>query len=71
MPTIESQIQSAYTLAKERYAALGVDFEAAMQLLAKVAISLQCWQRDDVVGFENPGSGLTGGNILHEDHQKI
>ena len=35
MPTTESQIQSSYTLAKERYAALGVDTEAAMQQLQK------------------------------------
>ena len=61
MPTTESQIQSSYTLAKERYAALGVDTEAAMQQLAKVAISLHCWQGDDVGGFENPGGELTGG----------
>jgi len=60
IPT-ESQIQSAYDLAKERYAALGVDPEAALARLAKVAISLHCWQGDDVGGFENPGGELTGG----------
>ncbi len=61
MTPTEIQIQRAYALAKERYAALGVDTEAAMQLLAKVAISLHCWQGDDVGGFENPGGELTGG----------
>jgi L-rhamnose isomerase len=60
MPT-ESQIQSAYTIAKERYAALGVDTERALAMLEKVAISLHCWQGDDVGGFENPGGELTGG----------
>jgi L-rhamnose isomerase len=54
MPTAESQSQSAHALAKERYASLGVDTKAAMQRLAKVPISLQCWQGDDVAGFENP-----------------
>lgn len=57
----ESNIQNAYTLAKERYAALGVDTEAALTRLEKVAISLHCWQGDDVGGFENPGGELTGG----------
>jgi L-rhamnose isomerase len=65
MPSPESKIQSAYALAKERYATLGVDTEAAMHQLTKVAISLQCWQGDDVGGFENPSAKLTGGNILH------
>ena len=61
MTPTESQIQSAYAIAKERYAVLGVDTEAAMQQLEKVAISLHCWQGDDVGGFENPGGELTGG----------
>lgn len=57
----ESQIQSVYTHARERYAALGVDTDAALRQLEKVAISLHCWQGDDVGGFENPGGELTGG----------
>lgn len=60
MPT-ENQIQSAYVLAKERYASLGVDTDRAIARLDKVAISLHCWQGDDVGGFENPGGELTGG----------
>jgi len=54
-------IQQAYALARERYAALGVETEQAMSALEKVAISLHCWQGDDVGGFENPGGELTGG----------
>jgi L-rhamnose isomerase len=57
----ESNLEHAYTLARERYAALGVDTEAAMTRLAKVSISLHCWQGDDVGGFENPGGELSGG----------
>ena len=57
----ESQIQQAYDLAKERYAALGVDTSQALASLEKVAISLHCWQGDDVGGFENPGGELGGG----------
>lgn len=57
----ESQIESAYQLAKERYAALGVDIDAAMEKLKTVPISLHCWQGDDVGGFEDPDRGLSGG----------
>jgi L-rhamnose isomerase len=57
----ESKIRSAYELAGERYAALGVDTEEALARLEKISISLHCWQGDDVGGFENPGGDLTGG----------
>ncbi|HSL46984.1 MAG TPA: L-rhamnose isomerase [Anaerolineales bacterium] len=61
MTLSESNIQSAYELAKERYAALGVDTDQALARLKNVSISLHCWQGDDVGGFENPGGDLTGG----------
>lgn len=57
----ESQIQQAYELARERYAALGVNVEDVLSKLEKVSISLHCWQGDDVGGFENPGGELSGG----------
>lgn len=60
----ESQIQSAYTIAKERYASLGVDTEAALTRLEAVPLSLHCWQGDDVGGFENRSGGLTGGIVV-------
>ena len=53
----------AFGIARERYAALGVDVEAALQKLETTPISLHCWQGDDVGGFENPDAGLTGGGI--------
>jgi L-rhamnose isomerase len=56
-------IEQAYKLASERYAALGVDTEKAMDRLAKIAISLHCWQGDDVGGFES-AEGLSGGGIM-------
>jgi L-rhamnose isomerase len=56
-------IESAYKLANERYAELGVNAEKAMDRLAKVAISLHCWQGDDVGGFES-AAGLSGGGIM-------
>lgn len=55
--------QKAFQLAKERYAALGVDLDAAMARLENVQISLHCWQGDDLYGFESAG-GLTDGGIL-------
>jgi L-rhamnose isomerase len=52
---------SAFIEAIDRYAQLGTDVEAALAALASIPISLQCWQGDDVGGFENPGGELTGG----------
>ena len=40
----EELITKAYEVAKERYAALGVDVEKVMEQLQKVAISMHCWQ---------------------------
>lgn len=50
-----------YDNAKEIYAELGVDTDAALDCLGKTAISLQCWQGDDVGGFEEGDSPLDGG----------
>ena len=61
MTISESSIRDAYALAKERYAALNVDTEKALDRLEQVSISLHCWQGDDVGGFENPEGELTGG----------
>ena len=46
--------------AKEIYASYGVDVEKAMEKLSTVAVSLHCWQGDDVIGFDHDGP-LTGG----------
>ena len=56
----EQKIKQAYDYAVERYAAIGVDVEKAMEQLQKVQLSLHCWQADDVAGFESTGE-LTGG----------
>lgn len=47
--------------AKLRYLKHGVDVEAALTALANKPISIHCWQGDDVTGFENAGSALSGG----------
>ena len=56
-------IEQAYELAKQRYAELGVDTDDVMKRLKKIAISLHCWQGDDVGGFETVGAELSGGGI--------
>jgi L-rhamnose isomerase len=55
-------IEKAYEWARERYARLGVDTDAALEALRQVSLSLHCWQGDDVGGFES-AAGLTGGGI--------
>ncbi len=54
-------VAQAYALARERYAALGVDTSRALETLANTPISLHCWQGDDVAGFERPEAVLGGG----------
>ena len=44
----ENLITKAYEMAKERYAAIGVDTDKAIELLEKTPISLQCWQADEI-----------------------
>ena len=50
----------SYSEAKKRYARIGVDTEKVIRDLGKIAISLHCWQGDDVTGFETSG-GASGG----------
>lgn len=52
----------SFEAAKEKYAALGVDVEKAIEKLQTVPVSLHCWQGDDVRGFDtDPTKPLTGG----------
>ena len=52
----------SYLEAKAKYAALGIDTDAAMEKLKKVPVALHCWQGDDVRGFDtDPNKPLTGG----------
>jgi L-rhamnose isomerase len=56
-----NRIDSAYQLAREQFAELGVDAERAVATLMKTPISIHCWQGDDVGGFENASASLGGG----------
>lgn len=52
----------SYEEAKAKYAAIGVDTDAAIVKLKTVPVSLHCWQGDDVRGFDtDPSNPLTGG----------
>lgn len=71
MPTTSSRssknsrrIEQAYRLAREAYAAFGVDTEAAIKRALAVPISLHCWQADDVRGLETPVAGRDSGGIM-------
>ncbi|MHC4888052.1 MAG: L-rhamnose isomerase, partial [Planctomycetota bacterium] len=57
-------IEKAYESARQRYAELGVDTDKAMERLGKTAISLHCWQGDDVGGFEKTVESLSGGGLM-------
>lgn len=53
-------LEERYLAAKEEYAKIGVDTEAALKKMDAIKISIQCWQGDDVRGFLNSGE-LSGG----------
>lgn len=53
-------VNQRYEFAKETYAKIGVDTDAAIWKLKTVPVSLHCWQGDDVTGFDHDGP-LTGG----------
>ena len=49
-----------YESAREIYASLGVDTEKAIEALRSTAVSVHCWQGDDVTGFDSK-QALSGG----------
>ncbi len=58
------QIEASYAAAKARYAALGIDADAAVRRALAQPVSLHCWQADDVAGLENAGGDMAGAGIL-------
>jgi L-rhamnose isomerase len=59
----QESLAKAYEIAREQYAALGVDVDAALRKLETIPVSMHCWQGDDVGGFETAGAELSGGGI--------
>ncbi|MDR2247652.1 MAG: L-rhamnose isomerase [Treponema sp.] len=56
-------IEAAYGLAKEAYGKFGINPDAAVEAALEIPVSVQCWQGDDVTGFEG-AAGISGGGIL-------
>lgn len=56
-----SKLEQRYEMARELYAENNIDTDAALAVLKATPISVHCWQLDDLTGFENFGSVLTGG----------
>lgn len=63
----EQNIKQTYLQAKDRYAAMGVDTDAAIRSVDLVPMSMHCWQGDDVLGFEGSDS-LSGGIATTGDY---
>jgi L-rhamnose isomerase len=59
----KERIEKLYQLAKEQYAEMGVNTDDVLSKMNEVAISLHCWQTDDVGGSETPDAQLSGGGI--------
>jgi L-rhamnose isomerase len=62
------QIAAAYQLARERYAALGVNTDKVLKELAGVPVSLHCWQGDDVGGSRTSAARAHG---RHRGHGEL
>lgn len=56
-------VREAYEAARDRFAALGVDTDAALGQLTGVSLSLPCWQGDDVRGFEAADASIADGGL--------
>ena len=59
-----SGASKSYDIAKEKYAKFGVNADTAINILKGVPLSINCWQGDDLSGFEKKDSSLGGGGIL-------
>jgi len=52
----QDRILKGYEYAKDAFAEHKIDVEKAMDAIDKVAVSMHCWQGDDVVGFDGSDS---------------
>jgi L-rhamnose isomerase len=64
----DNTVETAFRLARERYARHEVDVDSVLSRLACIPVSLHCWQGDDVGGFEYSGNSLGGGIAVTGDH---
>ena len=56
----EELVRKAYEVAKERYAAIGIDTEKVLQQLQDFHLSLHCWQAEVQAGAMSGGIQSTG-----------
>jgi L-rhamnose isomerase len=61
--TDKHSVEKAYLLANEAYHKIGVDVASSERILETIPISIQCWQGDDVIGFEAKNDATFGGGI--------
>jgi L-rhamnose isomerase len=61
MTAKKENIEKAYLLARENYGGYDIDIDKALERLSKIAISLHCWQGDDIMGFEAVQAESGGG----------
>jgi L-rhamnose isomerase len=64
----DAQTEQAYALARERYEAQGVQTDAVLRRLARIPVSVHCWQGDDVRGFEPSAAEIGGGLAVTGNH---
>ena len=50
-----------YEEARKTYAEYGIDTEEVLRTFREVPVSINCWQGDDVIGFEKNARALSGG----------
>ena len=57
-------VEKSYQLAREVYAAYGIDTDKILEKMNSMQVSLHCWQGDDVGGFEVTAAGAGGGTLV-------
>lgn len=60
---MDKRVKEAYELAKKHYEKYGIDTDVILNKLKDIPISIQCWQGDDVTGFEVTDVTLSGGIV--------
>ncbi|MWV43743.1 L-rhamnose isomerase [Paenibacillus sp. HJL G12] len=65
---MSNEIEKAYELAREQYAKHGIDTDHVLEQLAKIKVSVHCWQGDDVRGFLFQDQDLSGGISVTGSH---
>ena len=58
------KVKDVYIAAKERYRQLGIDTDLVLKELDKIPVSINCWQGDDLAGFEKNADKVTSGGIM-------